>query len=111
MVPQNRAGRLYNRRTTILAYLDDDCTGGETFFPLINGMNHSCTEFRRAGQKGWIWAGTDGLGLLFLPRRGDGIFYVNLGSEGTRDERTLHAALPVVESCKVAMNIWPPKYF
>ncbi|PYI28101.1 hypothetical protein BP00DRAFT_481846 [Aspergillus indologenus CBS 114.80] len=31
--PQNRSGRLYNRRTTILAYLEDGCTGGETYFP------------------------------------------------------------------------------
>ncbi|KAE8373709.1 hypothetical protein BDV26DRAFT_284900 [Aspergillus bertholletiae] len=37
--PQNRGGRLYNRRTTILAYLEDSCTGGETYFPLIRAMN------------------------------------------------------------------------
>lgn len=52
MVPQNRSSRLYNRRTTILAYLDDNCTRGETYFPLINGTNDSCTECQRAGQKG-----------------------------------------------------------
>ncbi|KAJ9481531.1 hypothetical protein VN97_g11943 [Penicillium thymicola] len=49
MMPQNRSGRLYNRRTTILAYLDDNCTRGETYFPLINGMNDSSTECQRTG--------------------------------------------------------------
>ncbi|KGO76418.1 Prolyl 4-hydroxylase, alpha subunit [Penicillium italicum] len=111
MVPQNRSGRLYNRRTTILAYLDDNCTRGETYFPLINGMNDSCTECQRAGQKSRFWTGEDGLGLLFPPRRGNAVFWVNLGADGTGDERTLHAALPVAEGSKVAMNFWPPQYF
>ncbi|OQE41408.1 hypothetical protein PENCOP_c005G00062 [Penicillium coprophilum] len=111
MEPQNRSGRLYNRRTTILAYLDDNCTGGETSFPLINGMNDSCTECLRSEEKCRFWTGENGQGMLFPPRSGNAVFWVNLDADGNGDERTLHAALPVGEGSKVAMNFWPPQYF
>jgi prolyl 4-hydroxylase len=53
------------RVVTFLAYLNDDYGGGETDFPEI-GIRH----------KG---------------RRGDGLYFVNAGADGSADTRTLHA--------------------
>ncbi|KAJ5219927.1 hypothetical protein N7468_009131 [Penicillium chermesinum] len=109
--PQNRGGRLYNRRTTILAYLDDRCTEGETYFPYITGMNDSAVD--RHGSQGQprFWTNGDGTGLYVAPRKGNAVFWVNLKANGQGDERTLHAALPVGSGSKIAMNFWPPQYF
>lgn len=108
--PQNRSGQLYNRRTTILAYLEDDCTGGETYFPLLRAMNDTGAPHQEKGMRFWT-DHEDGQGLLVRPWRGNAVFWVNLHTNGTGDTRTLHASLPVEKGKKVAMNFWPPQYF
>ena len=109
--PQKRNGQSYNRRTTVLAYLEDACTGGETYFPLIRALNDSVAQ-GRSYQEMRFWTDTDdGQGLLVRPRRGNALYWVNLHANGTGDARTLHASLPVTEGRKVAMNFWPPQYF
>ncbi|KAF4442608.1 2OG-Fe(II) oxygenase family Oxidoreductase [Fusarium acutatum] len=36
---RNHPRRPYNRLASIFAYLDDDCTGGETYFPEVQGVS------------------------------------------------------------------------
>ncbi|KAJ5722261.1 dihydrodiol dehydrogenase [Penicillium malachiteum] len=102
--PQNRGGRLYNRRTTILAYLDDRCTEGETYFPYITGMNDSAVDRYGNQQQPRFWTNGDGTGLYVAPRRGNAVFWVNLKANGQGDERTLHAALPAAGIVQLALE-------
>lgn len=71
-----------SRFATILFYLNDDMEGGETSFP--RWMN---AETREA--------------LIVKPERGKAILFYNLLPDGNYDERSQHAALPVVSGEKV----------
>jgi len=53
----------------------------------------------------------EGVGMAFKPRKGSGIFWVNLQESGLGDDRVRHAALPVEEGVKVGMNIWVKRDF
>ena len=50
-------------------------------------------------------------GTIFKPRKGSGIFWVNLHESGFGDTRVTHAGLPVREGKKVGMNIWVKRDF
>ena len=50
-------------------------------------------------------------GTTFKPRKGSGIFWVNLRESGFGDQRVRHAGLPVREGEKVGMNIWVKRDF
>jgi prolyl 4-hydroxylase len=50
-------------------------------------------------------------GTIFKPRKGSGIFWVNLHESGFGDQRVMHAGLPVREGEKVGMNIWVKRDF
>ena len=50
-------------------------------------------------------------GTTFKPRKGSGIFWVNLHESGFGDQRVRHAGLPVREGEKVGMNIWVKRDF
>ena len=93
-----------NRLASIFAYLTDCERGGETYFPHLRSVVDTAD-----GEK---YALTDGdTGLLVRPRRGSAIFWNNLHvSNGTGDERTAHAGLPVGEGTKIGLNIWS-RYF
>ena len=58
-----------------------------------------------------FWREHEDGGLAFRPVAGNAIFWVNLFPNGTGDERTLHAGLPLGEGLKTAMNIWPRQYY
>jgi len=62
------------RVITFLVYLNDEYQGGETDFPRL-GISHKGT-------------------------RGEGIFFVNAGSDGRADIRTLHAGRPPLQGEK-----------
>ncbi|KAE9372642.1 hypothetical protein N431DRAFT_457343 [Stipitochalara longipes BDJ] len=91
--------RPYNRFITGLAYLYDNCTGGETWFPHIKGVSLDADgeKFSRT---------ESGEELLFKPRRGNAVFWNNLHMNGTGDFRALHAGLPVKSGTKIAMNLF-----
>ncbi|KAF2815719.1 uncharacterized protein BDZ99DRAFT_349441, partial [Mytilinidion resinicola] len=105
--PLDRQGRSCNRLASFFIYLSADCVSGETWFP---NVTVSRDLFDRDG-----WAEErirvleEGKGIAFLPRAGSGVFWMNLRSDGTGDQRSLHAGLPVVEGTKVGMNIWVKK--
>jgi hypothetical protein len=50
-------------------------------------------------------------GTTFKPRKGSGIFWVNLHASGFGDQRVKHAGLPVQQGQKVGMNIWVKRDF
>jgi prolyl 4-hydroxylase len=49
--------------------------------------------------------------MEFVPRGSNALFWVNLYANGTGDERTVHAGLPLLEGRKTAMNIQPRKFY
>jgi prolyl 4-hydroxylase len=82
--------------------LEGECSGGETWFPYI--------DVKGLGEGKWRKLEGDG-GMAFAPRGGNALFWVNLHANGTGDERTVHAGLPLIEGRKTAMNIWPRKFY
>ena len=50
-------------------------------------------------------------GTTFKPRKGSGIFWVNLHESGFGDQRVRHAGLSVRQGEKVGMNIWVKRDF
>ncbi|KAH7405831.1 hypothetical protein DE146DRAFT_649807 [Phaeosphaeria sp. MPI-PUGE-AT-0046c] len=99
----DRQGRKYNRLASFFVYLQDECTGGETWFP-----NVTVPEAARLGHKK-VKLGSEGSGISVVANKGSGLFWVNLAEDGRGDRRTLHAGLPVVEGVKIGMNIWIKK--
>ncbi|KAH8658439.1 hypothetical protein BX600DRAFT_439602 [Xylariales sp. PMI_506] len=95
--------RYYNRLTSTFAYLEDNCTGGETYFPRVQsvGLDADGDKFSRT---------ESGEGLLVRPRRGNAILWKNLLANGTGDPRLLHASLPIKSGRKIGMNIFSLYY-
>jgi len=104
---QHGNGRAYNRLTSFFVYLDDDCEGGGTYFPHVKGPPAG-KEGRRFGR--WKQEKEGDEGLVVNPIRGNAIFWVNMAEDGRRDDRSLHAGLPVLSGTKVGMNIWAKQY-
>ncbi|ETS87785.1 hypothetical protein PFICI_01613 [Pestalotiopsis fici W106-1] len=115
-VPQERRldstgnGSTWNRQASFFAILQDDCTGGETWFPhlkppgLVNSPSAAISQSR-------IWREHEDGGLAFRSVRGGALFWVNLFANGTGDDRTRHAGLPVLSGMKTGMNLWPRVYY
>lgn len=91
--------RLSRRLGTVLVYLEDECEGGETFFPDITGVSETADEDKFSMVD-------DGEGLLVRAKRGNGVFWNNLHANGSGDTRVTHAGLPVQSGTKIALNIW-----
>jgi prolyl 4-hydroxylase len=98
--------RLYNRGASFFIYLEDECEGGGTLFPQITASANQSqwSELERLMKQ-------DEKGLSFKPRKGNGLFWVNLKPDGIGDDRLLHAGLPVTQGRKVGMNIWVKRDF
>lgn len=114
--------RRWNRVASFFSVLDDNCTGGETHFPYINGIVAPSPRreapwlggggnARGEGDVRRLWRSHEDGGLAFRPVAGNEIFWVNLHPNGTGDTRTMHAGLPLGEGTKTAMNIWPRQYY
>jgi len=117
--------RKYNRVASFFVYLSapppssssNEPSGGETWFPYISpplytrGKNNKRDGDRRSGEEGAKWKAHKEGGIAFKPIQGNAIFWVNLNADGTGDERVVHAGLEVGEGGKVAMNIWPRRFF
>lgn len=118
-------GRFYNREASFFIYIADDCVGGNTEFPDLK-MDREAQTARNADVGTEFWeermtsgqenqdTGSDrtgGSGVAFKPRKGSGIFWVNLHASGFGDDRVSHAALPVEAGEKIGMNIWVKRDF
>ncbi|KAI1761577.1 hypothetical protein GGR53DRAFT_20854 [Hypoxylon sp. FL1150] len=104
-------GRSWNRVASFFAILQDGCAGGETWFPLVNATTTTTTPARANGAGRRFWRAHEDGGLAFRPVAGNALFWVNLFANGTGDDRTVHAGLPLEDGLKTAMNIWPRKFY
>ncbi|KAK3385560.1 2OG-Fe(II) oxygenase superfamily protein [Podospora didyma] len=94
-----------NRVSSFFAYVHvaNDTTGGGTNFPHLDAP---------ASDGRWCDAGVVDCdepwenGVTFRPVEGNALYWENLLPDGTGDERTLHAGLPVSGGGKIGMNIW-----
>ena len=68
------------RVMTFLVYLDEDYEGGETAFPALD--------------------------LRMKGRAGDGLLFRNASDDGTPDQRSIHAGLPVTRGVKHIASRW-----
>ncbi|KAE8373706.1 hypothetical protein BDV26DRAFT_296696 [Aspergillus bertholletiae] len=97
-------GLEYNRLGSFFTYLGGNATGGETYFPFVKGAKPSAD-----GRKYAIPA--NGEGLVVKPTKGSALFWINLHpTNGTGDNRTFHAGLPVHQGVKYGMNLWTKHY-
>ncbi|KAK4193195.1 hypothetical protein QBC35DRAFT_99153 [Podospora australis] len=118
--------RKWNRVASFFAILQDNCTGGETHFPFAKSIVPPSPK----GELPWgggqqdhiqkaqpeevikpLWREHEDGGLAFRPVAGNAVFWINLHPNGTGDERTNHAGLPLESGRKTAMNIWPRRYW
>ncbi|KAJ3938183.1 uncharacterized protein N0V96_011872 [Colletotrichum fioriniae] len=108
--PDARTGRRrkWNRVASFFAILEDECTGGETWFPKIEAVTPQHRRLEDAERT--VWRKHNDGGIAFKPVRGNAVFWVNLHENGTGDGRVVHAGLPVGNGLKTAMNIWPRRY-
>ncbi|KAK8094335.1 hypothetical protein PG997_001020 [Apiospora hydei] len=104
-------GRGWNRVASFFAILEDECEGGETWFPHIEPPTVRSSPASEGEDEKAIWRVHEDGGVAFRPVAGNALFWVNLHANGTGDRRTLHAGLPVDDGLKTAMNIWPRKYY
>ncbi|KAK3317451.1 2OG-Fe(II) oxygenase superfamily protein [Cercophora scortea] len=93
-----------NRASSFFAYVyvANDTTGGGTNFPYLDAPSDGR----------WCDAGVVDCdepwenGVTFRPVEGNAVYWENLREDGSGDERTLHAGLPVTGGGKIGMNIW-----
>jgi prolyl 4-hydroxylase len=95
--------RPFNRLATLFAYLEDDCVGGETYFPRIKGVSSL------ADRDKFIPTNTE-KGLVVRPRKGNAVFWNNLHPNGTGDQRMLHGGATVTSGTKIGLNIFSVGY-
>ncbi|EMD64600.1 hypothetical protein COCSADRAFT_51715, partial [Bipolaris sorokiniana ND90Pr] len=98
---RSKSGSLYQVYSSFFVFLQAECEGGETHFPYF--------ETQGWGLEEGLVAKTEairGLGTAFRPTVGNAVFWFNLHTNGTGDDRTLHAGLPVQQGIKTGMNIW-----
>lgn len=93
-------GERCNRLLSFFVYIGDECEGGETYFPhqLAAPEDSDIDKFARTTENG-------SRGLVVRPVAGNGLFWINLKSDWTTEDRLRHAALPVIEGVKYGMNI------
>ncbi|ETO19597.1 hypothetical protein RFI_17634 [Reticulomyxa filosa] len=74
-------------------YLNDVIEGGQTSFPLAD---NSCNRYLNL---------SDDL-FRIHPGKNNAVFFYNLLGDGNVDEKTLHAAMPVIQGEKYMTNLW-----
>jgi len=133
--------RRYNRVASFFVYLsapssssassNEPSGSGETWFPYIspsplytqtqtqtqgkgkkkNKRNGDGDRKSGEGEGAARWKAHKEGGTAFKPIQGNAVFWVNLHEDGKGDERVVHAGLEAGEGGKVAMNIWPRRFF
>jgi prolyl 4-hydroxylase len=75
------------RYATLLLYLNDDFTGGQTNFPrAVNPSQHE--------------------GISITPKAGKAVLFYNVLPDGNVDDLSQHQSLPVIEGEKWLANLW-----
>lgn len=124
LLANDGSNRVWNRVASFFAILQDNCTKGETYFPHTKPIISSSPwnepmwrggledqKLKNVTDLKPLWRQHEDGGLAFRPVAGNAIFWVNLHANGTGDERTNHAGLPLGDGLKTAMNIWPRRYW
>ena len=94
------ANKQSRRESTFMVYLQADCKGGGTNFPMLDApYNQKWCDFVDCDEP-------YDHGVTFRPVVGNAVFWQNLYEDGRGDQRTLHAGLPVTSGWKIGMNIW-----
>lgn len=90
-----------NRQSSFFAYVAaENVTGGGTNFPMVAPpRDERWCAFVDCDEP---WEN----GVTFRPVVGNAVFWSNLLDDGSGDQRTLHAGLPVITGEKIGMNIW-----
>ncbi|URD94975.1 P4Hc [Musa troglodytarum] len=80
---------------SFLLYLSDVEEGGETMFPYENGSNMDIAyDYEKC------------IGLKVKPRKGDGLLFYSLFTNGTIDPTSLHGSCPVIKGEKWVATKW-----
>lgn len=112
----DNARTTFNHIASIRVTLHADCTGGEMYYPFVGPLagDHSAEDSQSMGslngrKTGPIFKEHEDGGLAFRPLQGNAIFTIDIHRNGSRDSRTKHAALPLIEGEEIAMNLWPER--
>ena len=89
-----------NHESTFFVYIQANCTGGGTNFPLLRAPeDEKWCDFIDCDQP-------YDAGVAFKPITGNAIFWRNLHPDGRGHKKTLHAGLPVTSGMKTGLNIF-----
>lgn len=88
------------RFATLLIYLNDDMVGGETAFPRARQQSTSSSNNTSHNSH------DDAAVLKQKPETGTAVLFYSMLPDGNMDERSLHAALPVIRGEKYVCNMW-----
>lgn len=88
-----------DRRSTFNVWLDGNCTGGGTHFPMI-------PRWENPALCAFLDCHTTENGTVFKPLAGNALFWENVAPDGGVYEETVHAGLSVLSGTKIGLNIW-----
>ncbi|KAK6865404.1 hypothetical protein PG995_001932 [Apiospora arundinis] len=97
-----------DRASTLNVYLEANCTGGGTHFPLLpRPRDPAWCEYIECGTTGEAGEAEEPLdGVVFKPIPGNAIYWENLREDRTGYNETLHQGLPIKSGVKIGMNAW-----
>ncbi|OJJ42208.1 hypothetical protein ASPZODRAFT_147691 [Penicilliopsis zonata CBS 506.65] len=90
---------LPNRMSTFNVWLDGNCTGGGTHFPMI-------PRWEDPALCAFLDCEAAENGTVFKPIAGNALFWQNVAPDGKAYEEMVHAGLVVLEGTKIGLNIW-----
>ncbi|KAF3394177.1 hypothetical protein F1880_004643 [Penicillium rolfsii] len=90
---------LPDRKSTFNVWLDGNCTGGGTHFPMI-------PRWEDPALCAYLDCDSTENGTVFKPVAGNALFWENVGPDGSPFTETVHAGLPVFSGVKLGLNIW-----
>ncbi|KAK8873444.1 prolyl 4-hydroxylase alpha subunit [Apiospora arundinis] len=97
-----------DRASTLNVYLEANCTGGGTHFPLLpRPRDPAWCEYIECGTTEEAEGAEEPLdGVVFKPIPGNAIYWENLREDGTGYNETLHQGLSIKSGVKIGMNAW-----
>ncbi|KAF2138502.1 uncharacterized protein K452DRAFT_321071 [Aplosporella prunicola CBS 121167] len=95
-----RGGIIGGRISSFMVYVDANCTGGGTNFPVMPMPE----------DKKWCelldCEDSEHEGVTFKPISRNAVYWENFRADGSMYEEAWHAGLPVMTGTKVGLNIW-----